>query len=268
MYLSYEYTKCSNIWNNKIFINGKVFPYFKNKTINFENILMNKKIPGNIDEMFIHENKIYYVTSQYSFPEDTEKYIYSEDLLNKKKEYLCNLFYTEIFDINMFNNKIVYIENDNISYQITKNKLSNIDKKLFETNATCLFPLDNILFLLTLENPNPIYFEIINKDFKIIKSFFLENHINITKQQIDIIDQVIVIGDKDYLYFYNYLKDTVNLEYNLKTKGNIISVKIYHSEIKKISDKLISKYKILVGFNTLGITCYEINYIYLLDTLH
>lgn len=266
-YLPYLHTNCANLWNSNIFINDKVFPYSKNKTINFENILMNKKIPGNIDKMFIHENKIYYVTSQYSFPEDTEKYIYSEDLLNKKIEYLCNLFYTDIFDINMFNNKIVYIENNNISYQITKNKLSTIDKKLFETNATCLFSLNNILFLFTLKYQSQVYVEIVNKKFKKVKSFLLENHIDIKKQQIDIIDQVIVIGDKDHLYFYNYQKDNVDLEYKIKTKNNIISVKIYHSVIRKISNQLIAKYNILVGFDGLGVSSYDIEFIYILDTI-
>ena len=66
----------------------------------------------------------------------------------------------------------MYIENNNISYPVTKNKLSTIDKKFFETSATCLFPLDNILFLLTLEYQSPVNVEIVNKDFKKIKSFF------------------------------------------------------------------------------------------------
>ena len=266
-FLPYLYTNCSNIWCNKVFVNDKVFSYSKNENIILENRLKNEILPGQIEKMCIHENKMYYVTSQYSFPEDTVKYIYSEDLLNKKIEYLGNLYYTEIFDFNMFNNKIVYIENNNISYQVTKNKLSTIDKKLFETNATCLFPLDNILILLTLENQNPIYFEIINKDFKIIKSFFLENHINIKKQQIDIIDQVIVVGDKDHLYFYNYQKDNVDLKYKIKTKNNIISVKIYHYVIRKLSNQLIAKYNILVGFDGLGVSSYDIGCIYFLDTI-
>jgi hypothetical protein len=264
-YLSYTYTNCIEIYKNNIFINDKIFKYDKNKNIISESNFLNKKLPGKIEFILPYKEKIFYITSQCFFPEDKEHCIYSTDVLTKKKEYISNLFYTHIIDFKIFDNRIVYIDN-NISYQPSINRLRTIENKILKTDACCMFPLNNILILITLKYHKTSYFEIVNKNIEKIKSFSIEKHLDIKKQQIDIIDQLIVIGDKNYLYFYNYQKNNVKLEYQEKVKGHIISVKFYHSEIKKISCELNIIYKLLVGFELSGIKTYKIDYKYFLDT--